>query len=238
MATNLPGGRCLYTKNVCALRVAKLSATCSPAAGANNGAVSTGLLTMTRSSEVEEGTEFAFKNGCGTTVAYAKDPDNVKRFNLSGELLVMDAELFEIMFGGSLLVADVGEDFAGTNFGYASPLGAVSGNGVSLEIWTQTVFGIGGGCTTDATAPSYVRHVFPRVLFTEGDQVFENDQLHKTFTGQAFANPAWGNGPWNDYPGVYPAPISSAHFWFQETSLPGTVSGAGCGYITVPADAS
>jgi hypothetical protein len=238
MTTNLPGGRCLFEKNVCAVRVTRLDAQCAPLAGVNNAVVTSGLLTMTRSSETEDGQEFDFKNGCGQTLAYAKDADKVKRFNLTGELVAMDAELFEILFGGVLIVGSATSFAPGANIGYGSPLGLVSGNGVSLEVWSQAVFGIGGGCSSDATAPAYVRHVFPRVVMTEGDQVFENDQKHKTFNGQAFANPAWGNGGFNDYQGVYPGPVSSAHFWNQEAALPASVTSAGCGYITVPADAS
>ena len=238
MATNLPGGRCLFEKNVCFLRAARLDSTCSPLAGVNNGVVTSGIITMTRSPEITEGTEFDFVNGCGTQLAYAKDPDRIKRFNLTGELTVMDAELFEILFAGDLIVADVGEDFAGQNIGYASPIGEVGTEGTSLEVWTQAVFGVGGGCSSDASAPAYVRHVFPRATLVEGDRTFENANATVSFTGQAFANPAWGNGPWNDYPGTYPAPLNSAHFWFQETDLPASVSGAGCGYITVPADVS
>lgn len=239
MTTNLPGGRCLFEKNVCVLRAVRLNADCTPAVGANNAAVTTGIVTMTRSAEIEEGQEFNFKNGCGDLIAYAADADKIKRFNLTGDLLTMDHELFEIIFGGNLLVADVGEDFAGQNIGYARPIGTVSGNGVSLEVWVQAVFGIGGGCSTDASAPGWVRHVFPRVTFVEGDRVFENDIAKVSFTGKAFANPAWGNGGFNDSPLVYNSGYTgSAHFEFQETSLPTSVSNAGCGYITVPADAS
>lgn len=238
MTTNLPGGRCLFEKNVCYLRAVRLGSNCSPLVGPNNAAVTTGILTMTRSAEIEDGTEFDFKNGCGSTIAYAQDPDNLKRFNLTGTLYTMDHELFEVLFGGELIVADTGESFQGQNIGYARPLGRQTGSGVSLEVWTEAVFGIGGGCSTDTSAPSYVRHVFPRVLLTEGDRVFENEKGSVTFNGKAFANPAWGNGGFNDYPGVYPGPTESGHFEFQEVALPASVSGAGCGYITVPADAS
>jgi len=239
MATNLVGGLCLFEKNVCVIRVARLNSDCSPSVGVNNAAVTTGIVTMTRSAEIEEGQEFNFKNGCGDLVAYAADADKIKRFNLTGDLLTMDYEFFEIMFGGSVLVSDVGEEYAGKNFGYARPIGTVSGNGVSLEVWTQAVFGVGGGCTTVSGAPGWVRHVFPRVTFVEGDRVFENDIAKVSFTGKAFANPAWGNGAFNDYPGVYNSGYTnSAHFEFEESTLPTSVSTAGCGYITVPADVS
>ena len=239
MATNLPGGRCLFEKNVCVIRVARLNSDCSLTIGVNNAAVSTGIVTMTRSAEIEEGQEFNFKNGCGTLIAYAADQDNIKRFNLSGELLTMDHELLEIMFGGSVLVGAAATSFAGQNMGYARPIGFNASNGVSLEVWTQAVFGVGGGCSSDATAPAYVRHVFPRVTFVEGDRVFENDIAKISFNGKAFANPAWGNGPFNDSTVVFNGGYTnSAHFEFQEATLPAAVSSAGCGYVTVPADTS
>jgi hypothetical protein len=72
----------------------------------------------------------------------------------------------------------------------------------------------------------------------EGDRTFEDGTGTISFTGRAYENPAWGNGPWNDFPGVYPACTDSAHFEFIEQELPANVVSGGCGYVTVPADAS
>jgi len=72
----------------------------------------------------------------------------------------------------------------------------------------------------------------------EGDRTFEDGTGTISFTGKAYENPAWGNGPWNDFPGIYPAPLQSAHFEFIEQELPANVVDGGCGYVTVPADAS
>lgn len=238
MATNLAGGYCISQAKVCRLRVARLSSTCAPVPGADNGAVTAGILTMTRAAEISEGTEYEFKNGCGEIIAQAKDADRIKWFNLTGTLQVMDYELFEIMFSGDTLLADVGEDFAGKVVGYARPSGSTTPDACSLEIWTTTVIGTGGGCASDAAAPVYVRHVFPRVVFVEGDRTFEDAPGTVTFTGRAYENPAWGNGPWNDTPLTWPAPSQTAHFEFIEHALPANVVSGGCGYITVPADVS
>lgn len=238
MASNLAGGYCISQAKVCRLRVATLSSACAPVAGANTGAVTAGILTMTRAAEISEGTEYEFKNGCGEIIAQAKDADRIKWFNLTGELQVMDYELLQIMFGGSLITADVGEDYAGKTIGYCRPAGSDTPSAVSLEVWTSTVIGTSGGCSSDANAPQYVRHVFPRVVFVEGDRTFEDGTGTISFTGRAYENPAWGNGPWNDFPGIYPACTNSAHFEFIEQELPANVVDGGCGYVTVPADAS
>lgn len=239
MATNLAGGFCIAQAKLCYLRVGSLTTTCAPAVGANAGVVTDGIVTLTRSAEIEEGQEYQFKNGCGQIKAQSNDVDRLKWYNLTGEIFTMDYELMQIMFGGSLITADVGEDYAGKTIGYCRPSGsALATNGVSVELWVETVIGTGGGCSTDATAPQYVRHVFPRVTFIEGDRTFENDGARFTFDGKAYENPAWGNGPWNDYPGVYPACTDSAHFEFIEQEVPANVLDATCGYITVPADAS
>lgn len=238
MASNLAGGYCISQAKVCRLRVARLSAACAPVAGADSGAVTAGILTMTRAAEISEGTEYEFKNGCGEIIAQAKDADRIKWFNLTGELQVMDYELLEIMFGGSLITADAGEDFAGNTIGYCRPSGSDTPDAVSLEIWTSVIIGTSGGCSSDAAAPQYVRHVFPRVVMVEGDRTFEDGTGTIAFTGRAYENPAWGNGPWNDFPGIYPACTNSAHFEFIETDLPANVVSGGCGYVTVPADAS
>lgn len=238
MATNLAGNYCIAQAKVCYLRVGRLSALCAPVAGANNGAVSVGLVTMTRSAEIEEGQEYQFKNGCGTIVAQKNDADRRKWYNLTGEIFTFDYELMELLFGGSLLVADAGEDYAGDVIGYARPLVSdAPPNGVSLEMWSEVVIGTGGGCSADAAAPTYVRHVFPRVVATEGDMTFENDGRRFTFTAKAYENPSWGNGHWNDYPGTWPTP-SSGHFEFIEQGLPAMVTAASCGYVDTPVDAS
>lgn len=238
MATNLAGGYCISQAKVCRLRVARLSSACAPVAGADNGAVTAGILTMTRAAEISEGTEYEFKNGCGEIIAQAKDADRIKWFNLTGELQVMDYELLELMFGGSVITADAGEDFAGKTIGYCRPSGSDTPDAVSLEIWTSVIIGTSGGCSSDANAPQYVRHVFPRVVMVEGDRTFEDGTGTIAFTGRAYENPAWGNGPWNDFPGVYPACTNTAHLEFIESDLPANVVSGGCGYVTVPADAS
>ncbi len=238
MASNLAGGYCISQAKVCRLRVATLSAACAPVPGADQAAVTAGILTMTRAAEISEGTEYEFKNGCGEIIAQAKDADRIKWFNLTGELQVMDYELLKVMFGGSLILADVGEDYAGKVIGYCRPSGSATPPSVSLEIWTQTVIGTAGGCSSDANAPQYVRHVFPRAVFVEGDRTFEDGTGTISFTARAYENPAWGNGPWNDFPGVYPACTDTAHLEFIEKQLPANVVNGGCGYVTVPADVS
>ena len=239
MASNLAGGYCIAQAKVCYLRVGRLSSLCAPMTGANNGAVSVGLVTLTRSSEIEEGQEYQFKNGCGTIVAQKNDADRRKWYNLTGEIFTFDYEFMELLFGGSLLIADSGEDYAGKVIGYARPLtSAAPPNGVSFEMWSEVVMGTGGGCSVDAAAPTYVRHVFPRVVAVEGDMTFENDGRRFTFNAKAYENPAFGNGHWNDIPLTYPMP-TSAHYEFIEQELPAMLDDQGCGYAAnISGDAS
>lgn len=238
MATNLAGGFCIQQYGVCHIRVGRLAANCAPSTGANNAAVSASILTLTASPEIQEGQAYEFRNGCGVLVANAIDCDRILRWNLTGELLTFDAELLEIMFGGELILGAVGSDFAGQVIGFANPGSTADcSNGASLEVWTKNTVGP-GSCTPVANPPLFTRHVFPKVVFTPGDKTFENDIARVAFTGKAVENPAWGNGHFNDYPGVYPSPLESGYFWTVEAELPAGIEDAECGYVTVPADAS
>jgi len=238
MATNLAGDFCIQQYGVCHLRVSRLGSNCAPLTGANNGAVSASILTLTASPEIEEGQAYEFKNGCGVLIANALDCDRIKRWNLTGELLTFDYELLEIMFGGELITGAVASSFAGEVIGWASPGSTADcSNGAALEVWTKISVGP-GSCTPAANPPLFTRHIFPKVVFTPGDKTFENDIARVAFTGKAVENPAWGNGAFNDYPGVYPGPLESGYFQFVEAAMPSGVTTAGCGYVTVPADAS
>ena len=234
----IPGDVCIGQRNVCILRAAKLDPDCSPKGGANSGIVTVGIVTMTASAEVEEGTVFEPKTGCGDIAFTVSDPDVVKRFNLTGELLFHDVEMFEVLFGGTLVVGKTGGSFVGMNIGWGSP-GPDSdrSNGIYLEVISQNVGQGFGDCAaaTGGFAP-YAGHVFGKVLMTLGDRTFENDVANVAFTGKAFQNPALFNGPWNDWPGNGYIPTSPyVTVGYTQVEYDAILAQAGCGYVTLPA---
>lgn len=239
MASALPGDICVLQRNVCLIRIAKLDADCSPTGGADGGIVSAGIVSMTASPEIEEGTIAEPKNGCGRIMATVSDPDIIKRYNITaGEIATHDVEMMYLLFGGELVVGKAGGSYPSLNIGWASP-NTLSGarTGVYLEVITQQ-FGEGlGDCTSlAANFPPYVGHIFGKVLAIPGDRAFENDVANITFTGKAFQNPSLYDGPWNDYPGTGYAknsPYQTVGYSAAEYNAILAVSG--CGYVTLPA---
>lgn len=210
MPSLLPAAVNVGQYNACIVRVAKLDTDCTPLGGNNTGWVTAGLVTMTATPDVEEGTVFEPKTACGSIAYTIEDPDRIKRYNLSGEFVFFDVEGEEIMFGGSVIVGAGGGDYAGDNIGYAVPdYNSADTNGVYLEIITRAVGEGAGDCIAAGVGfPTYHGHIFGKVKMTPGERTFENDVARLAFTGKARSNPALFDGPWNDFPGVNYIPTS------------------------------
>ena len=204
MPSNLPSTVNLGEIGVCVLRVALLDSDCSPLGGNGSGYVTAGIADFTATPEIEEGTEFAPKNGCGTTLYSYVRQDRIKRYNLQGNLYFFDDEGMYIMFGGETILGRAGGDFAGDTIGWAAPnYDAVASNGVYLEVISQRIAEGAGDCVTSGAGfPKYTGHIFGNVLMTPGELSLQDDAIQMPFTGKALANPSLFNGPWNDYPGA------------------------------------
>lgn len=237
MASALPGDICVGQRNVCLIRVARLDSDCSPTGGTDSGVVSTAIVDMTASPEIEEGTVFEPKTGCGDIFFAVSDPDVTKRYNLSGNLVAFDVEMMELMFGGGRVTGRAAGSYSGLNIGWYSP-GTTSPrpNGIYLEVITQVIGqGVGDCAGGAANFPPYVGHIFGKVLMTPGDRTFENDVAQLAFTGKAFQNPNLFDGPWNDYPGTGYIPNSPyVTVGYSQAEYNTILATAGCGYVTLP----
>jgi hypothetical protein len=196
--------------NACIVRVAKLDTDCTPLGGNSSGWVTGGLVTMTATPDIEEGTVFEPKTACGDIAYTIEDEDKIKRYNLAGEFIFFDVEGMETMFGGSTIVGVTGGDYANDNIGYAAPdYDAADTNGIYLEVISKGAEEGAGDCVSAAGAsPQYFGHVFSKVKMTPGERTFENDVARMAFTGKARSNPSLYNGPWNDWPGEGYIPTS------------------------------
>lgn len=243
MASNLPGnGVCIGEHSVCIIRIAKLDTDCSPLGGADSGVVTDAIVTMTADVDLEEGTTFEPKLGCGTIGFTVEEPDVIKRYNLSGELLYHSPEVEHVLFGGRVIVGTAASDFNTDNIGWAAPrITDAASNGVYLEVITKTAARGVGACSVGGVLTPYaVGHVFGRVKATPGSMTFENDVRNLTFTAKASQNPALFNGPWNDFPGsIGGAPYldESAYQWFYYSAdeYNAIAALASCGYQTLSA---
>lgn len=204
MPSNLPNTENVAISGVCLFRIARLDTDCSVIGGNGSGYVTAGIADFTASPNIQEGTEIAPTNGCGTVMYRIVRQDRLLGFNLSGNLTFFDMEALFQLFGGKAVLGKVGGSFAGDTIGWAAPLYSDVNNGVYLEVISQTVAEGAGDCiSVSATRPSYVGHIFGKVRAVPGDiTLTEGDAITLPFTGKATANPNLFDGPWNDFPGT------------------------------------
>lgn len=238
MPSNLPSLVNLGEIGACILRIAALDDDCSPLGGNGSGYVTAGLADMTASPDIEEGTVFEPKNGCGTTLYTFQRQDRIKRYNLSGNLYFFDDEGMYLMFGGQVVLGRAGGSFPGDTIGWAAPnYNSAATNGVYLEVITQRIGEGAGDCITSGTGfPSYTGHIFGKVLMTPGEITFQDEALQLPFTGKASANPNLFNGPWNDYPGAGYIPNSPyVRVGYTQAEYEAIVADVAAGHQDLPA---
>lgn len=235
MASNLAGDIYIGELNVCLLRAAKLDSDCSPLGTADSAIITPGLVTMTATADIVEGTTYEPKTGCGDIAYTVTKPDRVKGYSLSGELVFFDFELMEVLFGGSLITGNVGSDFNGKVIGHAMPnYNTPATNGIYLEVITEAVGEGAGDCVTSGSGfPTYVGHIFGKVKMTPGDRTFAEEAATLSFTGKATNNPSLFDGPWNDYPGTgYIANSPYVQVGYSAAEYAAILALAGAGYKT------
>jgi hypothetical protein len=208
---------CRPQVQACALRVARLGPDGVPAPGANNLYVSDALTTMSVTPVYTDGNEIELKNGCGQVKLSYRAPDSFKRLDVSLTLDTPDPYLQEFLSGGDVLSDGARRGFA------APPIGEITGNGVSIELWSKRI----DDGALDADDP-YAWHVYPRITNLRlGDWTHEDGPLVPVYSGQAYQNPNWYDGPLNDWP----AESDRVYQWLPTDSIPE----AQCGYQTLAA---
>ena len=238
MASNLAGGVNLGHFNACVFRAALLNADCSPTQGTNGGIVTAGLVTMTATPDVEEGTVFEPKTGCGSIAYTAEETDKIKRYNVSGEFIFFDQELMVTLFGGSLVLGAAGGDFAGEVIGWSAPRYDEADNhyGAYLEVITRSAAEGAGDCISAGTGrPTHFGNIFGKARLVPGERVFENGEGRVAFTGKATNNPTLFDGPWNDYPGSTYVPNSPyTHVGYSQAEYNAIEALVGVGFVDLP----
>lgn len=114
------------------IRVTRLD-TCGnlPASGAlEDVVVSSGFITVTLSTEVEEGTEILQKRADGSLCVNERSSDSFKRFTIEMEFCGVDPALLSVVTN-----AEIYEDWAGDVAGFTVGEGAIDG-AFSFELWT------------------------------------------------------------------------------------------------------
>lgn len=232
----MPSGQdvCIGQYQACAIRAHRLNATCVPQTGANNTVTTAALVTMTSTYQVETGQEFGPVAACGERVWRVQDQDKIQQLNITMSLALWDFELLEILTGGALVLGDATSVASGRVIGLADR-GPGAGNfvGASMEVYAKAAIGTGEVCVSSGGLSfGYVRHVYPRVVMRLDSLEHSNntDGLLVNLTGFGFVNPAYGQGPLNDWPGTANIPGTAPHAQAFMRNLP-TIA---CGYQDTP----
>jgi hypothetical protein len=122
------------------MRVTKMNSCCLPVTGGNCAEVVTdGFISLSLSSEVEDGAEVVVKKASGAVCFQQKAPDSFKRFTLEMEFCGVDPDLLSFMTNMSPYT-DWNGDIAG-----ATAYEGVVDQKFGLEVWTGLA---GDACPT------------------------------------------------------------------------------------------
>jgi len=209
---------CYSAAFICAIRAARLTSGAGFDYGASGLYEAVAPLSFVATPQETAGTSVNVKNGCDTSCfSYEGDP-TIEKWTLTTELCQLDAELAEVMTGGTLIVKD------GRTVGFEPrPASAGPYEGCSIETWAKawdnTAQAVEGG------VPLYMRFAYEKTTWRVTDQTFGNDLLRLKLTGTAVRNPQFGTGPMADWP----QEVSEPGAWFLDDTLPAGV----CGYQTL-----
>jgi hypothetical protein len=129
----------------CALRIARLAADGSTPAGATNGYVTKNLITLTKTPDIDEGTDYSQRNSCGETPFAVRDRPKVRRYNLALTLEYPDPELFELLLSwATILSTPASARVVTSNIVSGSPtVSNISGVSLSLSDVGATIAAVG-----------------------------------------------------------------------------------------------
>lgn len=205
---------CLPQAHACRVRLADLDVDGVPLPGASNLYVSNALVTMTVAPNIDDGDEIKEKNGCGEVQVSLKGDPTLNWYDVTLKFTTPDPYLASMLSLGSVLTG-----FDGARVGFAAPrLGAITGNGISIELWEGRV----NNGALDSDSP-YAWWVYPKVKNLRQNQYEHGaSALLPEYAGQAFENPNWFDGPLNDWPST----STSAYQWVPTDTIPT----ASCGF--------
>lgn len=124
--------------------------------------------------------------------------------------------------------ADVGRTITGSGIPANTTISSVT-NATTIIMSAVATLTATGVSITIGRPGAYFRWALPKVVMKLETQTLDDGAKVNVFSGPAFENAAWANGPFNDWPS---GATSGRVFAFtRETTLPTSA----CGYATVPA---
>lgn len=206
-----------------------------PASGTADSIVATsGFISLTLSSEIEDGSEIITKKADGSLCVNERTADSFKRFNLEMEFCGVDPGLLSLVTNGQAYV-DYNDDVAGITI----PEGTITSK-FALEMWSGLT---GAACPTGvdvSECSGYLLLPFVQAGVLGDIEVNGEDAITFSMTG-AFTKGGngWGVGPYEvvldgSTPSVLPTALDSLdHLLLMETCVapPESV----CGLQDMPA---
>lgn len=205
----------------CFYRVWPLGADCAivkagGATGIANAIVGTGIVRANMAVETKAGAEIEAETACGGLAWYAKDVDRIKAWNLDFEVATWDYELLAYAVGGTLITGNGATETTWNTktIGWAAPgPTATTQPAVAIELWSRAAYST-GACSTITGAPTFIRHIFPRVQMQLTDRAFEaGTPGYMKFQGRVEANPTLANDLKNagvdDTPWIGPSTVTA-----------------------------
>lgn len=194
----------------CAIRVTDLDSNGVPTPGTGTMYVTSAFTELQVTPVYTDADEITEKNACGADCVDYTGDDSLRRADVQLTICTHDPYLEAKLSAGDVLT-DAGAH------GYAMPpIGPLTTNGVSIEVWAKRI----DDGDLDIDYP-YAWWVLPKVRnLRKGVRTFNNGSSLPVFTGRALQNPNWFDGPLNDWP------VASDRIlqWMPTTSLP-TLSG-------------
>lgn len=214
---------CASTLKICAMRVGRLDGDGSPLVGTDSLYVTDSQILLGHTPQVPDRERLEQLNGCGDQcVLYIGPPKAVESDDLTLNLCSLDAELVEMLAGGSVITESY------DTLGYLAPTDStINEDGVWVEAWTIAWEGrqrkLKGGL------PAYWRWFWPKTTWGVGATTLENGVGILPLTGIAEPNSGWGIGYAAD-----PIPVSVGEsvygYWLDDT-----IPTAECGYQAIAA---
>lgn len=173
------------------IRATQLDACGLATPGTSQQVVTDGFITITLSSEVEEGTEILQRNASGALCVNQKMADSFKRFTIEIEFCGVNPSLLSLVTNAEPYL-----DYAGDVAGFTVPEGEIDKK-FALELWT----GLSGqACLPGATSEASGYMLLPFIQAgVPGDITIdgENSVTFSVTGAYTIGGNAWGVGPYN-----------------------------------------